>query len=32
MGGLAGVELINVLKINLALVDRYRPAQSSRPN
>ncbi len=32
MGGLAGVELINVLEINLALVDRYRPAQSSRPN
>jgi hypothetical protein len=24
--------LINVLEINLALVDRYRPAQSSRPN
>jgi K+-transporting ATPase ATPase C chain len=26
-GGLAGVELINVLEINLALQERYRPAR-----
>ncbi len=32
MGGLAGVELINVLEVNLALEERYRPASSGRGN